>query len=344
MKFDVWLIDPQPLTEMPKIANKVEENGFDGLWTVETGNDGFFPLILAAEHSQRINMGTSIAVAFARNPTTLAAMAWDLARYSDGRFIMGLGTQVKAHIERRYGIPWEKPLRKLRETVEVMHAVWDSWQNGTKLRYEGEFFNLSLMIPNFSPEPLDGPRPPVYVSAVNKGMLKLAGKVCDGVILHPFHSTTYLKEFALPMLDEGLAVNGRTRADITTCCSVFAMPTDGEKAAAHYEQYARQQIAFYMSTPAYRVVLEHSGSDHHGWVGTSEQLSQLARQGEWDQMQELITDEMLDAFAISGKWGELPAKAQARFGDMIDRTNFYLPFSPTEEQDGWRAAVAGFRR
>ncbi len=337
MKFDVWLLDQKELGKMPQVASSVEEMGFDGLWTIEAGVDAFMPLVLSAEHSQRISMGTCIAVAFARNPTAMAAIGWDLARYSNGRFIMGLGAQVKPHIERRYGIPWVKPIRKLRETIEVMHVIWDSWRTGERPRYEGEFFNISLMTPQFSALPMDLPNPPIHVSAVNRQMLRLAGKVCNGVILHPFHSKKYLENFALPTLEESLKENGRSRQDITVNCSVFAVPTDGEKSADQYEQEARQQIGYYMSTPAYRVV-----SDQHGWVGTAEQLSKHARAQEWDQMRNLITDEMLDAFAVTGKWGELPGIIKERFGTMVDRTNYYLPYHPGEEAEGWAASIAGF--
>ena len=338
MKFDVWLLDQKALSQMPTVASAVEALGFDGLWTIEAGVDGFFPLVLAAEHTRTIDMGTCIAVAFARNPTAMAAIGWDLARYSNGRFIMGLGTQVKPHIERRYGIPWQKPIRKLRESIEVMHTIWESWRTGNRPRYEGEFFNISLMTPQFSALPLELPNPPICISAVNRQMLKLAGKLCDGVILHPFHSAKYLQNFALPTLEEGLKENGRSRQEITINCSVFAVPTDGQKPVADYEKEARQQIGYYMSTPAYRVV-----SDQHGWVGTAEQLSKHARAGEWDQMRNLITDEMLDAFAVTGKWSELPSIINDRFGNMVDRTNYYIPFHSGEEDEGWAASVAGFR-
>ncbi len=336
MKFDTWLLSHN-LQDMPAITQAVEEIGFDGLWTAEGGKNGFFPLVLAAEHSKRINMGTCIAVAFPRSPTILAHLAWDLAQYSEGRFILGLGTQVRAHIERRFSVKWEKPVRKMRETIEAMHAIWDSWQNGTRLKYEGEFFQLSLMTPFFSGPRLDIPRPPVYISAINKMMLNLSGKVCDGVHLHPFHSVKYLKEFAWPNIEEGLKVNGRTREEFTAVCPVFAVPTDGTNPASKYEAHVRDQLSFYMSTPAYRVVLEL-----HGWQDVGVQLSKLARQGEWKTMSTLITDEMLDTFAVTGKWGELPTIIHERYGDLVDRTNYYLTFVPGEEDEGWKASVAGF--
>ncbi len=337
MKFDTWLLS-HTLADMPTLTRQIEAIGFDGLWTAEAGSDAFLPLTLAAEHSERINMGTSIAVAFPRTPTVLAHIAWDLARYSNGRFIMGLGAQVKAHNERRLGVKWEKPVRRMRETVEAMHALWDCFQNGTRLKYEGEFFNLSLMTPFFSGKPLDVPRPPVYISAVNEMMLKLSGKVCDGALLHPFHSVKYLKEFALPTIEAGLSERGRTRDQYTAVGSVFAIPKDGQKPAAEYEKYVREQLSFYMSTPAYRVVLEM-----HGWLDVSNTLGQMARQGEWAEMPKLITDEMMDAFAITGTWAELGQQAKSRYAGLLDRLNYYLPFVPGEEDDGWQATIAAFK-
>ncbi|MCB9430428.1 MAG: TIGR03617 family F420-dependent LLM class oxidoreductase [Ardenticatenaceae bacterium] len=337
MKFDTWLLG-HDLRQMPGLSQQIEAMGFDGMWTAEAGKDPFFPLLLAAEHTQKVTLGTSIATAFPRTPTILAHMAWDLAAYSNGRFILGLGTQVRAHNERRLGVTWEKPIKRMRETIEAMHAIWDCWQNGTPLRYEGEFFNLSLMTPFFSGQPLTVPRPPVYISAINEQMLKLAGKVCDGAQLHPFHSLRYLKEFALPMIEEGLRENGRLRTDFTANGSVFVIPTDGEVPVTDYEAHTKGQMAYYMSTPAYRVVLEM-----HGWTEVGKQLSMLARQGAWDDMPKLLTDEMVDTFAISGKWSELPQIAKVRYDGVLDRLNFYLPYKPGADDAGWAAAIAGFK-
>ena len=337
MKFDTWLLG-HDLRQMPGLSQQIEAMGFDGMWTAEAGKDPFFPLLLAAEHTQKVTLGTSIATAFPRTPTILAHMAWDLAAYSNGRFILGLGTQVRAHNERRLGVTWEKPIKRMRETIEAMHAIWDCWQNGTPLRYEGEFFNLSLMTPFFSGQPLTVPRPPVYISAINEQMLKLAGKVCDGAQLHPFHSLRYLKEFALPMIEAGLRENGRLRSDFTANGSVFVIPTDGDVPVAEYEAHTKGQMAYYMSTPAYRVVLEI-----HGWTEVGKQLSVLARQGVWDDMPKLLTDEMVDTFAISGKWSELPRIAKARYEGVLDRLNFYLPYKPGADDAGWAATIAGFK-
>lgn len=336
MRFDTWLLE-HTLAEMPALARAAEEMGFDGLWTAEAGADPFLPLALAAEHSQRLTLGTSIATAFSRTPTALAHLAWDLARYSGGRFVLGLGAQVKAHNERRLGAPWDRPLRRMRETVEAIRAIWQAWQEGGRLDYQGEIFKLDLMTPFFSGDPLDVPPPPIFISAINEGMLRLAGEVCDGASLHPFHSAKYLRDFAWPHIEEGLQKSGRPRQTFTALGSVFVIPTDGERPEADYEQYVREQLSFYMSTPAYRVVV-----GLHGWEKTAKKLSELARRGQWGAMPGLLTEEMVETFAVRGRWAEIPEVIQERYAGLLDRVSYYLPFVPGQEDAGWRASVAAF--
>ena len=338
MKFDTYLITNE-LQQMPALARSIEAAGFDGMWTAETSHNPFLPLTLAAEHTQRVSLGTAIAVAFARSPTALAHLAWDLQRYSQGRFLLGLGTQVKAHVVLRFGMRWEKPVRQLRETIEAMREVWASWcAGGTSLNYRGEFYTLRLMTPFFAEPPLDYPDPPVYISAVNEQMLKLAGSLCDGVHLHPFHSPRYLREYAWPHLRDGMHAAGRSRMDFTAVAAVFAIPTDGRKPAGDYARAVREQIAFYMSTPAYRAIV-----DLHGWTAAAERLSVMARHGEWQAMGDLVTDEMLDAFAVTGTWAALPEIVKRRYaGRLLDRVAYYMPYVPGEEDEGWAATLAGF--
>ena len=336
MKFDMLVMNPS-LKSVGKLAAAADEIGFDGLWTAETQADPFLPLTIAAEHSQKLNLGTAIAVTFPRAPTTLATMAWDLARFSDGRFILGLGAQIKAHNERRFGAKWEKPIRKMRETIEAIRAVWDCWQNGTKLDYRGEFFKLNLMTPFFHSGPLAHPTPPIFISAVNSQMLRLAGSHCDGVHIHSFHTKKYLDEFALPELEAGRKRGGR-EDKIQVSTAVFVVPTDGPQSASHYEQFAKQQISFYMSTPAYRVV-----TDMHGWGNTAVKLGRMAVTGKWDDMPALISDEMLDTFAVTGTFADLPQKIKERYGDTLTRVSYYTPFVPGECDEQWRTTIAGFK-
>ena len=294
MKFDLTLLTHN-LDEITGLVQTAESLGFDGLWTAETNHDPFFPLLLGAEHSQNLQLGTAIAVAFPRSPAILAQMAWDLAKFSDGRFLLGLGTQVKAHNVLRLGAQWDKPLKQMRETILAIRAFWDCWQNGTPLNFTGEYFKLRLMTPFFNPGPIAHPHIPIYVAAVNQGMLRLAGELCDGVHLHALHSVKYLQEFALPHIEAGLQKNGRSRADISLNTAIFAIPSDAPDYEKWAEKHVKQQISFYLSTPAYRVLAEL-----HGWEETAAQLSQLARDGEWNVMPNLISDNILDVMAVRG--------------------------------------------
>lgn len=338
MKFDTTLLF-HDLNQMAEHAQTAESLGFDGLWTAETQNDPFLPLVLAAEHSSNINLGTAIAVAFPRSPAILAYMAWDLARYSQGRFILGLGPQVKAHNVLRFGVKWEKPIKKLRETILAVRAFWGCWQHDEPLDFVGEFFKLKLMTPFFNPGPHDWPDVPIYIAAVNEQMLRLAGEVCDGVHIHALHSVKYLEEYALPHVETGLAKSGRSRDSFAVNTAVFAVPTDDPDYAAWAENHARQQIAFYLSTPAYRVLARL-----HGWEAVAQQLSQMARDGRWDEMPALIDDNILSELAVTGAWAELPRLIQAKYGALLDRVSYYLPFEPGQNEEGWRASIAGFKK
>lgn len=248
MKIDASLL-VHDLRQMPALARFADDTHFDGLWTFETAHEPFLPLVLAAEHSRNLSLGTSIAVAFPRSPAILASIGWDLARFSKGRFIMGLGTQVKAHNERRFGVKWEKPVEKMREVILAVQAIWDCWQNGTRLNFNGEFFKLTLMTPFFSPAPHEYHRIPIYIAGVNRRMCQLAGELCQGFHVHPLHTRRYLKEVIAPNIDIGLSNSGRKREDIELSSSIFVVPTDDPQQATKCELEIRQQIAFYASTP-----------------------------------------------------------------------------------------------
>ncbi|MGH7888593.1 MAG: TIGR03617 family F420-dependent LLM class oxidoreductase, partial [Candidatus Binatia bacterium] len=246
MKFDASLLT-HDLTQMPALARFADEIGFDGIWTFETAHEPFLPLVLAAEHSQRLTLGTSIAVAFPRSPTILAQIAWDLAQFSQGRFILGLGTQVKGHNERRFGVKWEKPVEKMRDVILAVRAVWHGWQNRTRLDYQGEFFKLTLMTPFFSPAPHAYHRVPIFIAGVNRRMCQLAGELCEGFHVHPLHTARYIREAILPNIESGLAKSGRPRHAIELSSSIFAIPSDDPEQAATFEAEVRQQISFYAS-------------------------------------------------------------------------------------------------
>jgi probable F420-dependent oxidoreductase len=337
MKIDASLL-VHDLRRMPALARFADETGFDGLWTFETAHEPFLPLVLAAEHSRNLSLGTSIAVAFARSPTVLAYTGWDLARFSSGRFIMGLGTQVKGHNERRFGVKWERPVEKMREVILALRAVWECWQNRTKLNFQGEFFKLTLMTPFFSPQPHEYYRIPIYIAGVNRRMCQLAGELCQGFHVHPLHTSRYLREVVTPSIQRGLTAGGRDRKAIELSSSIFVIPTDDAKQVQRYESEIRQQIAFYASTPPYRPVFEIEG-----WGETAQSLGRLAASGRWNDMPLLISDAMLDAFALRGSWAELPAQVLEKYEGVLDRVSYYFPVLPGEHEDGWRATVAGFK-
>jgi len=337
MKIDTNIVVSN-LRDVPALAQAAEAIGFDGLWSSETSHDPFLMSALVAEHTQRATLGTAIAVAFPRSPGTLAYLAWDLAALSNGRFILGLGTQVKAHNERRFGVKWEPPVAKLREVILAMRALWDTWQNGTRLNFRGQFFKLTLMSPFFNPGPIPHPHIPIYVAGVNRGMCRLAGELCDGFHVHPFHSVRYLREVTLPTIEEGLRISGRRRGEMELVSSILAIPSDTEAEREEASHLVRQQIAFYASTPSYAPVMEL-----HGWGDTRERLSRLAAKGRWGEMPSLVTDEMLDVFALSGTWEDLPGLIMTRYEGLLDRVMYYLPFVPGDMDDRWRWIVEAFK-
>src|SRR5439155_8117103 len=276
--------------------------GFDGLWTAETKHDPFLPLALAAEHTHRVSLGTAIAVAFPRSPTVVAHTAWDLQAASGGRIVVGLGTQVKGHNERRFSVPWSAPGPRLRDYILALRALWECWQTAGRINFRSEHYAVTLMTPFFAPRPIEHPRIPIYIAAVNAYNLRLAGELCDGVHLHPFHSVKYLREFALPHIEAGLAASGRTRADVALATSVFMVTgrTDDERAQARAQ--ARGQIAFYASTRTYEPVLAA-----HGWEDLTPRLHRKSVEGDWAGMAALVTDEMLETFAVEAPLAELAA-------------------------------------
>jgi probable F420-dependent oxidoreductase len=340
MKLDAALPIVQ-LKDVPAIAKAAQEIGFDALWTQETQHDPFLPCVLVAEHSETLRFGTAIAVSFARSPANLAYTAWDLSAQSGGRFILGLGTQVKAHIERRFGMTWpESVTGKLREQILVIRAFWDNWQNGTKLNFRGEYYKATLMSPFFNPGPLP-PSPlgeglgvrsiPIYIAGVNIGLAKLAGELCEGFHVHPFHSVKYLNEVMLPAIQEGLNQERRKRKDISVSVTAFVATSPEE------ESFARMQIAFYASTPSYKAVM-----DLHGWGETAQKLSGFAAKGEWTEMPMLITDEMLNEFCLMTIQENLVSDLRKRYEGIADRLTLYTPFVPKEKDEWWRGLAKMF--
>jgi probable F420-dependent oxidoreductase len=301
-------------------ARAQEQMGYSGLWSAETNHDPFLPLLLAAEHTEKVELGTSIAVAFARSPMTLAQTAYDIHAYS-GRFILGLGSQIKPHITKRFSMPWSHPAPRMRELVLAIRAIWDCWNNGTKLDFRGEFYTHTLMTPFFDPGPNPHGNPKIFLAGVGELMTEVAGEVCDGFMCHGFTTERYLREVTLPALARGRAKAGKTMEgfEIIGPSFVSTGTTDEEMAAA--AKGTRQQIAFYGSTPAYRGVLEL-----HGWGELQDRLNTLSKQGKWEEMGTLIDDDVLNTFAVVARPEGVAAELNKRYGDVISRISFYAPY------------------
>lgn len=313
---------PADLHAVPHRARQIEAAGYDGVWTGEINHDPFLPLLLAAEHTERIEIGTSIAVAFARSPMTLANLGWDLNAYSEGRFILGLGTQVQAHIEKRFSMPWSRPVARMREYIGALHAIWSAWHDGNKLRFEGDFYTHKIMTPMFTPEPQPHGMPKVFVAGVGEAMTEMAGEVADGLLAHAFTTSRYLHEITLPALNRGLQRSGRARSDFAVSCPVFVVTGGDDSEIAASAAATRKQIAFYASTPAYRPVLEC-----HGWGELQSELRELSLAGEWDEMGARITDDILAAFAVVAPLDDVADGLRARCHGAIDRVLPALPSS-----------------
>jgi probable F420-dependent oxidoreductase len=306
-------------------ARSLEKAGYDGAWSAETSHDPFLPHVLAAEATSSLQLGTGIAVAFARSPMTLANTAWDLQLLSEGRFLLGLGSQIKPHITKRFSMPWSSPAARMREMILAIRAIWDCWDGKGKLDFRGDFYQHTLMTPFFDPGPSPYGHPKVFLAAVGAKMTEVAGEVADGMLCHGFTTASYLHEATLPALDAGLAKSNRTRADLELSIPAFIVTGKDEDEMARSATGVRRQVAFYGSTPAYRPVLEH-----HGWGDLQDELNRLSKQGEWNAMGDLITDEILDAFAVVAEPHDVAAKLLERWGGLVDRISFYAPYETDE--------------
>jgi probable F420-dependent oxidoreductase len=338
MKFDVTIF-PQDLNTVASIARKVEEYGFSGLWTAETAHNPFLPLTHATAATERIELGSAIAVAFPRSPMITAQIAWDLAAQSKGRFILGLGTQVKPHIEKRFSTTWTAPAPRLREYIESLRAIWKSFQTGGSLRYGGKHYHFALMTPFFNPGAIEHPDVPIYIAGVNEHLCRLAGEMCQGFHVHPFHTVRYLNELVIPNIERGAQKAGRTRADCALSCAIFVVTGKDDEDIKNNAAPIRSQIAFYASTPSYKVVM-----DMHGWGELAGRLNAMSREGRWYEMGDLITDEMLHEFAVVAPVDQLARAVKARYEGLLDRVAYYFPFEPEdkERESIWRGAAEAF--
>src|ERR1700733_10761170 len=339
MKLDCYFPDGVRLSAAAAAARSVQDAGFAAMWVTETRPNPFLTCGVGLAAADRIQAGSGIAVAFPRSPMVTAQLAWDLAEASGGRFVLGLGSQVKAHIERRFSTAFDRPVPRLREYVRAVRAIFAAFQNGTGLRFAGDFYDFSLLTDFFNPGPIGHPDVPVWVAAVGPAMLRMAGECCDGVFLHPLHSADFLRATVLPAVTAGAASAGRSRDQITLCCPVFVAVGNTEEELGGQRAAIARQIAFYGSTRTYRPVF-----DAHGWGDVCDQLHELLARGDTAAMAALITGEMLDSYTVAATWEELPGVLARRYGGLVDRVAPYgADLGSASGQERWRAVVTATR-
>ena len=306
-------ITGQALKDVGAVANRIESAGYDGVSTQENRFDPFLPLVLAAVQTERLSLRTSIAIAFARSPMAVATTAWDLQRASNGRFIVGLGSQVKGHNVRRFSVPWSPSAPRLREYVEALRAIWRCWATGERLNYEGNHYQFTLMTPNFTPDPLPCPPPQIQIAAVGPAMLRVAAETCDGVQLHPFCTARYLQEKVIPRLETGLQGSGRPRSDFEISGGGFIATGADDEAVAKTWEWVRMRIGFYGSTPSYWPVFAV-----HGLEDLGHKLNDMSKKGQWEAMTKEIPDDVVKLFVAAGRHDQIAGAIQQRFGGLVD--------------------------
>jgi probable F420-dependent oxidoreductase len=316
---------------------ELEAIGYDGAFSFEAKHDPFLPLAVAAEHTTRLRLGTAVAIAFARNPMNLANLAWGMQLLSGGRFLLGLGTQVRPHIEQRFSMPWSHPAARMRESVLALRAIFRTWQHGERLDFRGEHYRHTLMIPAFDPGPSPFGPPPVFVGGFGPRMCEVAGETADGFIAHPFNTRASLETLVLPALGRGLAKSGRTRAQLELICATLVVTADDERELARVALAAKKQLAFYGSTPAYRQTL-----DAHGWGALHGDLNRLSKAGRWDEMAGLVPDELLEAVAVVGARHEIAGKLRARLAGIADGVS--LTHNRAPDPAHWADVVSDLKR
>ena len=335
MKIDAVTLG-SPLGQVADEVRRAEAADYDAWLTGETAHDPLLSCAIAAEHATRIQVGTAIAVAFPRSPMHVAYTAHDLHALSQGRFVLGLGSQVRAHVEKRFSATWSSPAARMREFVLALRTIWHAWEEGERLRFEGEFYRHTLMTPFFAPAPHGFGPPPVWLAAVGPRMTEVAGEVADGLLCHGFTTDRYLTEVTLPTLKVGAARADTSRHDLEVALPVFVVTGDDEREWAEVERGVRAQIAFYGSTPAYRSVL-----DLHGWGALHERLHELSRAGDWDAMTAAVDDEVLHTFAIVAEPHRIGAAIVERYSGLIDRISLYTSYRFAG--DAWRQLLADVR-
>ena len=321
MKIDAGIPTYDP-RESGKATKALEEAGYDGAFTAETSHDPFLPLVTAAIETEKIELVTAIAVAFARNPMTLANLGYDLHKLSEGRFILGLGSQIKPHITKRFSMPWSNPAARMKELIEAIRAIWDSWQNETPLEYESGHYNLNLNVPLFTPSPLEADPIPIHIAAVNPGMFKVAVEIAEGVRLHPVCGAKYISNTLLPLMKES------QEKIFEICLKPLVASARDEETLVERKESVRQRLAFYLSTPAYAKAFEV-----YGLEDLCVHMNRLSRESRWEDMSEMVTNELLEEIAIVGLYGELAEKIKNRYGGFLDRIELSIPVNNLEDEE-----------
>lgn len=323
MRIEATITSPPSLAQLAQHARELDEIGYDSILVPEAGHDPFLPQMILAEHTSNASIGTGIAVSFPRSPFVTAQMAWDLQRFSNGRFLLGLGTQVKGHNERRYSTPWPSPPGpRLREYIQCLKAIFKNFATGEPPDFNGEFYQFTLNTPFFNPGPIEGVTSvPIYVGAVNKYNCRTAGEIGDGIRLHPLNSPSYISTVVIPEVARGCNKSGRDISEIDICANPFVITGTTEQEFANSRELIRKHLSMYAATRAYSAVMEH-----HDWGDCCEELIQLSRQQRWEEMPALISDDMLDTFAIMAMRDELPAKLEQRYAGIA--TSINVVFGP----------------
>lgn len=319
MFIDWWM--GTALRQAGQEAHSAEVAGYDMVWAPETTVDPFLPLLLASEHTERVGIGTAVAVAFARSPMTVAQLARNLQDFSGGRFVLGLGSQIKPHIEKRFSMPWSHPAARMREFVCALRAIWEAWQDHTELHFTGDFYTHTLMTPFFDPGPSETGPPKIFLAAVGSAMTRVAGEVADGMLVHGFTTERYLREVTVPTIESALASQHRDRSQFQLSHRIFVVTGADDEQTETAMRATRRQIAFYGSTPAYRGILEC-----HGWGDLQTELRALSKRGDWEKMGDLIDDDVLDAFAVVAPPDLLAGRIRGRLGDLVDRISLYTAY------------------
>lgn len=335
MKVDYTFAPTWP-GKAPAAAGWAQRVGFDGFVTADTGHEPFLPIAAAAAAAPGMEFLTGIAVAFARSPMVTAMTAWDLSVQTGGKFLLGLGSQIKPHITRRFSMEWSSPGPRMREYIAALRAIWNTWQNGEPLRFQGDFYQLTLMTPFFNPGPTEWGTVPIYIAGVGPYMAQLAGEVCDGYHVHPFHTLKYLQEVTIPAMQEGAGRANRSLEDVEMASGVFVVTGRTEKEMAAMRAAVKQQIAFYASTPAYELVL-----DTHGW-DVHEQLNAMSKRGEWAAMADVITDDIVEEVAVVAPIDELGGAVRKKYDGVLGRMSYYVlgDLMTGLADEDWAALVA----